>query len=83
MKKVDTKNDRKVQTDREEQKPEKIWFVVVAQIRRHSRILYLPLDPQIVRMHRLKKGDVVKFQLITVTRAPAEDEPLIEDQGDL
>jgi len=71
-----------VQTDREDRKPEKIWFVQFAQIRRHSRTLYLPLDPTIVRMFHLKKGDVIKFEMLELRRAPEEDAP-IRDTGEL
>ena len=63
-------------------KPEKLWFVQFGQVRRHSRVLYLPLDPTIVQMYKLKKGDVLKFMLLELRRAPAEDEP-ISDAGEL
>lgn len=53
---------------------EKIWLVDYFQVRRHSRILYLPLDPVIVGLHDLRKGDTIKAVLLDVIKAPREDE---------
>lgn len=64
------------------QKTEKIWVVQYAQVRRHSRVLYLPLDPITVRLNKLKKGDIIKFSLLELCRAPEEDAPII-DKGEL
>jgi hypothetical protein len=70
MKKKNPKNEGMVQP----QKIEKIWVVEYAPVRRHSRVLYLPLDPMTVRLHGLKKGDVLKYQLLELRRAPEGDE---------
>lgn len=73
----------------EGRKPEKMWFVQFAQIRRHSRVLYVPIDSTIVRMFRLKKGDVLKFMLLELRRSPSENEPIpaseetTEEEGEL
>jgi hypothetical protein len=90
MKKSKLKDEPLVQADREGQKPEKLWFVQYATIRRHSRVLYLPLDPTVVRLRRLKKGDVIKYMMLELTRAPSEDEPIRDvsetesaDEGEL
>lgn len=70
-------------------KPEKIWFVQLGQVRRHSRTLYLPLDANIVNLFKIKKGDKIKYVLLQLIRAPAEDEPIPEvseskpDEGEL
>ena len=62
----------------EGQKPEKMWFVQLGPVRRHSRTLYLPLDANIVNLFRIKKGDKIKFMLLQLIRAPAEDAPIRE-----
>lgn len=61
----------------QKQKIEKIWIVQYATVRRHSRVLYLPLDPTTVRLHGLKKGDILKFELLELRRAPegSEEDP--------
>jgi len=76
MKKVETKNANTVQPDGRSQKAEKLWYVQLGQVRRHSRVLYLPLDPQIVRLNKIKKGDLVKYELLEIIRAAEEDTPL-------
>ena len=72
------------------EKTERLWFVQFAQLRRHSRVLYIPVDSTIVRLYRLRKGDVVKFMLLELRRAPGENEPIHEvsqsesmDEGEL
>jgi hypothetical protein len=70
MKKQDKGNVDMVQG----QKPEKLYAVGYAQVRRHSRVLYLPLDPLTVRLNKIKKFDVVKFALLELRRAPEGDE---------
>lgn len=52
---------------------EKIWLVDYFQVRRHSRVLYLPLDPVIVGLHDLRKGDLLKAVLLEVIKAPREE----------
>jgi len=55
-------------------KTEKLYFVTYGQVRRHSRVLYLPLDSLMVRLNRIKKGDIIKFALLELRRAPEGDE---------
>lgn len=55
-------------------KIEKIWVVGYYQIRRHSRVLYLPLDSTVVKLHDLRKGDIVKAMLVEVRRGPRDEE---------
>jgi len=57
---------------------EKLYFVQFGQVRRHSRVLYIPLDPVTVRLHKVKKGDIIKYQLLELRRAPDEDARLEE-----
>ena len=57
---------------------EKLYFVQFGQVRRHSRVLYIPLDPMTVRLHKVKKGDIIKYQLLELRRAPDEDARLEE-----
>ena len=81
MKKTKEKIEPMVRTDGEARKPEKIerlWFVQFGTIRRHSRVLYVPLDPTIVRLYHLKKGDILKYELLELRRSPGEDEPIRE-----
>jgi hypothetical protein len=78
MRKQSSKNESMVH----EPKIEKLWIVEYAQIRRHSRVLYLPLDPLTVRLNKLKKGDTIKYHLVELRRAPPEDEPILE-KGEL
>jgi hypothetical protein len=61
---------------------EKLFFVQFGQVRRHSRVLYIPLDPMTVRLERIKKGDIIKYSLIELRRAPAEDEEE-QEKGEL
>ena len=61
---------------------DKVHFAQFAPIRRHSRVLYIPIDALTVRLLRIKKGDVVKYTLNEIRRAPDEDEP-IRDAGEL
>ena len=60
---------------------EKIWLVDYFQVRRHSRVLYLPLDPVIVGLHDLRKGDLLKAVLLEVIKAPREEKT--EENSDL
>jgi hypothetical protein len=79
MKENRKKIESMVQTNREVPFPEKIdrlWVVQFGQLRRHSRVLYIPLDPTVVRLFHLKKGDILKYMVFELRRAPDEDEPL-------
>jgi hypothetical protein len=70
MKKQDLRHDTMVQS----QKPEKLYYVAYGQVRRHSRVLYLALDPLLVRLNGIKKFDIIKFALLELRRAPEGDE---------
>lgn len=70
MKKEDLTFDNGVQSP----KTEKLYFVMYGQVRRHSRVLYLPLDSTVVRLNRIKKGDIIKYSLLELRRAPSEEE---------
>jgi hypothetical protein len=78
MKKNSTENNGVVQPTMESQKLEKIWFVQLGQVRRHSRVLYLPLDSNVVNLYHIRKGDEIKYMLLGLKRAPDPDEPLRE-----
>ena len=70
MKKQDSHVDIRVQVP----KPEKMYYVVYGEVRRHSRVLYLPLDTKVVRFYKIKKGDTIKFSLLELRRTPEDDE---------
>lgn len=55
-------------------KREKIWTVDYYTVRRHSRVLYLPLSPTVVSLHDIQKGDLLKAAILEVIRAPREEE---------
>jgi hypothetical protein len=79
MKKVKDKHGPVVQTNGSKRKAEKLWLVQYFTVRRHSRVLYLPLDPTVVRLHDIRKGDIVKAMILEVHKAPRaddEDEPV-------
>jgi len=44
-----------------------------AYVRRHSRVLYLAIDSMTVKLHGIKKGDIIKFSLLELRRAPEGD----------
>lgn len=73
MKKKAVKFENMVQSDKTP-KNEKLYFVQYGQVRRHSRVLYLPLDATMVRLNSIKKGDIIKYQLLELRRAPPEEE---------
>jgi len=90
MKKSKRKDEPVVQTDRDAKKPEKLWLVQYFPIRRHSRVLYLPLDPVTVRLHGIQKGDIIKAVILELRKAPRPDEPIRDvsenepkDEGEL
>jgi len=78
MKKREQNVESMVQDQRSRKNLEKLYFVQYAQVRRHSRVLYLPLDPVTVRLHKIKKGDIIKYQTLELRRAPDEDAKLEE-----
>jgi len=55
-------------------KREKLWFVGYARVRRHSRLLYIGLDSEVVRLHDIRLGDTIKFQLVEVIKTPRDEE---------
>ena len=57
-----------------EPRREKIYIVDYFQVRRHSRILYIPLDPVIVDIYDIQKGDKIKAVLLEVIKQPRETE---------
>lgn len=90
MKKSKRKDEPVVQTDVPKQKVEKLWLVSYFTVRRHSRVLYLPLDPTAVRLHDVQKGDIIKAVILELRKGPRADEPLRElseneskDEGEL
>jgi len=68
------KHDKAIDTMVQHPKTEKLYVVGYAQVRRHSRVLYLPLDPLMVRLNKIKKYDIIKFALLELRRAPEGDE---------
>ena len=55
-------------------KPEKIYIVDWFPVRRHSRLLYIPLDPVVVGIHDIQKGDQIKAVLLEVIKQPRDEE---------
>lgn len=53
---------------------EKIWIVDYFRVRRHSRVLYLPLDMEIAQLYDIRKGDLVKAMLVEIVKAPRDGE---------
>lgn len=45
-------------------KKQVIWVVQYAQVRRHSRVLYIPIDALTARIHRIEKGDILKIFIV-------------------
>ena len=64
-----------------ELKRQKIWLVDYFKVRRHSRVLYLPLDPVIVGIHDIRKGDTIKAMLVEVIKAPREESEEAAEAG--
>lgn len=82
MKKKKNNDGSVVPSNVPRQKVEKIWLVQYFTIRRHSRVLYLPLDPTTVRLHDIQKGDIIKAVILELRKMPRPDEPL-RDPGEL
>jgi hypothetical protein len=78
MKKSEREDVELVHSDHEPQKPEKLGLVAYFTVRRHSRVLYLPLDPTAVRLHDIEKGDIIKAKMLELRKAPRPDEPIRE-----
>jgi hypothetical protein len=81
MKKKVEKDEAVVHSDHEPEKPEKLGLVDYFMVRRHSRVLYLPLDPTAVRLHDIEKGDIIKAKILELRKAPRPDEPIREPKG--
>ena len=69
-----TKKKRRARHSFQDQKDEKIWITEWFPVRRHSRVLYLPLPREISDIYGIQKGDLVKATLLRVKKAPREDE---------
>jgi hypothetical protein len=76
MKKSKVEDVNLVHSDGERQKPEKLGLVAYFTVRRHSRVLYLPLDTTAVRLHDIEKGDIIKAKILELRKAPRPDEPI-------
>lgn len=61
---------------------EKIWVIAYLPVRRHSRSLYIPLPYEVILLHNIRKGDIVKVTIHSVRHAPTSDESL-KDPGEL
>jgi hypothetical protein len=83
MKKSEKGNEPVVQTNAPGQNAEKLWIVQYFTVRRHSRTLYLPLDPTVVRLHDIQKGDIVKAMILEVRKAPRPDDENEPESGEL
>ena len=81
MKKSKAENVSLVHSDQEGRKPEKLGLVAYFTVRRHSRVLYLPLDPTAVRLHDIEKGDIIKAKIVELRKAPRPDDPLREPKS--
>lgn len=69
-----TKKKRGTRHSFQEQKEEKIWITLWFQIRRHSRVLYLPIPREVSDIYDIRKGDLVKATLLRVKKVPREEE---------
>jgi hypothetical protein len=65
-----------VQPERKPRKPEKLGIVEYFTVKRHSRVLYLPIDPITVSQHDIQKGDIVKAKLVELRKQARPDEPV-------
>lgn len=54
-------------------KHEKIYIVDYFPVRRHSRVLYIPLDPVVVGIYDIQKGDKIKAVLLEVIKQPRDE----------
>ena len=82
MKKKDEKDEALVHSDHEPEKPEKLGLVAYFTVRRHSRVLYLPLDPTAVRLHDIQKGDILKAKILELRKAPRPDDVIPEPKSE-
>lgn len=60
-------------------KREKVWTVDYYPVRRHSRVLYVPLSRNVCDLHDIQKNDLLKVAILEVVRAPRADEENEED----
>lgn len=47
-----------------ETKKEKIWVVRYVEVKRHSRVLYTPIDKLTAMLHKIEKGDILKVFIV-------------------
>jgi hypothetical protein len=57
---------------------EKIWVISWLPVRKHSRSLYVPLPYEIILLHGIRKGDLVKVTIHSVRHGPGENDHLEE-----
>ena len=81
MKKTVKKDEAVVHSNHEPKKPEKLRLEAYFTVRRHSRVLYIPLEPTAVRLHDIQKGDIIRALLIDLRKAPRPDEPIREPKS--
>jgi len=74
-----TKKKRRTLHSFREQKEDKIWVTLWFEIRRHSRVLYLPIPRKISDLYDIRKGDLVKATLLRVKKVPREGD---EEEND-
>jgi hypothetical protein len=82
MKKSKGENVELVHSGHEPKKPEKLGLVAYFTVRRHSRVLYLPLDATAVRLHDVQKGDIIKAKILELRKAPRPDDALLEPKNE-
>lgn len=54
-------------------KTQKIWVVDYFEVRRHSRVLYLPLSGTVTKLHGIEKGDTIKAMLVEIIKGPPDE----------
>lgn len=52
--------------------PEPIDVVAWAEVKRHSRILYIRLDDLNVRLYDIRPGDKLKVGLLSIVKQPRD-----------
>ena len=69
-----TKKKKRIQHSFQEQKEEKIWLTLWFPVRRHSRVLYLPIPREVSDIYGIEKHDMVKATLLRVKKAPRDQD---------
>lgn len=75
--------NRKIDSLVTSRKHRKIQTIQWREVRRHSRVLYVPIDATTARIYGIKKGDIIKIHLIELRPAPDEDAPIPAFEGEL